>query len=260
MDFIKKNYEKVILGLVLLGLVGVLVMMWFVIKSDQHQMEEFKTQIFRGSSTPLPALDMSAQGDAVLRLKSPFGLDLESTNKLFNPVEWQRIGGVYRKKSLLGPNAATVTEITPLYFILSLDEVVTNELGVRYTIGIERQGSPNPALRRKTRVYISKGEKNNMFALTEVRGPAENPSGLVLKLADTGETVTISKEKQYQRVDGYQADIKYDPDNKRVYNDRRVGALISFGGEDYIIVAIDKDQVILSAQSNLKRYTLKYTP
>src|ERR1044071_45144 len=129
MDFIKKNYEKVILGVVLLGLVGVLVMMWFVIQGDQRQMQDLKTQIFKSPGAPLPELDLSAQNDAVLRLKSPFNLDLEATNKLFNPVEWQRMAdGSLKKKSALGANAAVVTDIAPLYLIVSLDEVMTNEL------------------------------------------------------------------------------------------------------------------------------------
>lgn len=258
MDFIKKNYEKVILGIVLLGLVGVLVMMWFVIQSDQQQMKDLQTQIFKSSGAPLPELDLTPENNTVLRLKSPFNLDLDTTNKLFNPVEWQRMSdGTLKKRSALGANAATVTDITPLYLVISLDDVMTNDLGARYSIGIERQASPNPALRRKQHTYMSKGEKNNLFTLKDVQGPAENPSALVLRFAETGETVTISKDKEFRRIDGYQADIKYDP-GKNIFNDRRVGTMISFGGEDYIIVAIDKDEVILSAQSNLKKYILRY--
>ena len=36
MDFIKKHYEKIMLGVVLLGLVGVLVFMPFLIPSDRQ--------------------------------------------------------------------------------------------------------------------------------------------------------------------------------------------------------------------------------
>ncbi|HEU6449645.1 MAG TPA: hypothetical protein VFV23_14520 [Verrucomicrobiae bacterium] len=260
MDFIKKNYEKVILGAVLLGLLGVLVMMWFVIQADRDKMQQFANLIFNTRTTPLPDLDMAAEQKSVLRLKSPLHLDLDTTNKLFNPVEWQRaVDGRLVKAERLGAKAAVVADITPLYLIISLNSIETNELGARYSIAVERQNALIPSQRRPQRYYISKGEKNNLFTLLNVQGPADNPTALVLKLADSGETISISREKEYRRVEGYEADIKYDPE-KRTFNNRRVGSVLSFGGEDYIIVAIDKDEVILSAQSNLKKYTLPYTP
>jgi len=38
MDFIKKNYEKIILSLVLLGVVGALIALPFVIQKDKDDM------------------------------------------------------------------------------------------------------------------------------------------------------------------------------------------------------------------------------
>jgi hypothetical protein len=93
----------------------------------------------------------------------------------------------------------------------------------------------------------------------DVKGPPENPSEVVLKLADTGETISIARDKPFQRVDAYTADLKYDPERK-TFSGRRVGSAISVGGQDYIVVAIDADEVILSAQSNQKRTTLRYAP
>ena len=37
MDFLKKHYEKILLSVVLLGLVGALVFMAFIIPSEQEQ-------------------------------------------------------------------------------------------------------------------------------------------------------------------------------------------------------------------------------
>ena len=39
-----------------------------------------------------------------------------------------------------------------------------------------------------------------------------------------------------------------------------MGSVVEFGGEDYIIVAIHQNEVILSAQSNQKKTTLRYAP
>jgi hypothetical protein len=53
-------------------------------------------------------------------------------------------------------------------------------------------------------------------------------------------------------------DLKYAPENKSWIN-RRVGASLSFNGEDYNIVAITENEVVLSAKSNQKKWTIKYT-
>ena len=266
MEFIKRNYEKIILGAVLLGLVGVLAFMPVVIISDQQRMRDLRTTVIPPHVQPLPPLDLSRQ-DAVLdRLKSPYDLDFSTTNKLFNPVQWQRNvkDGTLMKITTgheIGPNAAVVTKITPLYYIISLDSVATNALGAppRYTFSVEHQAATLPAQRRPQHQYASLKEKVRDFTFTGVSGPPENPDQLTLKLADTGVEVTLSKDKPFQRVDGYSADLKYDPDKLNVTG-QRVGADLKFAGDDYNIIAIDQSEVILLAQSNQKKYTLRYTP
>ena len=63
----------------------------------------------------------------------------------------------------------------------------------------------------------------------------------------------------FQRVDGYSADLKYDPEKINATG-LRVGADLKFAGDDYNVIAIDENEVILLAQSNQKKYTLRYTP
>jgi hypothetical protein len=266
MEFIKRNYEKVILSLVLLGLVGVLVAMWFVIAADQQQMEDMKRSVTHPKSAPLPDLDLSPQQAVLDRLKSPYELDFSKTNKLFNPVQWQKNikDGTLMKLTTgneVGPGAAVVTRITPLYYTISLDSVATNALGAppRYTFSVEHQAAALPAQRRPQHQYASVGEKAREFFLKEVKGPPENPDQLVLKLADTGAEVTLSKDKPFQRVDAYSADLKYDPDRLNVTG-LRVGADLKFAGDNYNMIAIDQNEVILLAQSNQKKYTLRYAP
>src|SRR5271154_1816187 len=263
MDFVKKHYDKIILSAVLLGVVGFLVFLPFVISHDQQEEKDLATTVISPRVTPLPPLDLTRQTNALARLLSPANFDFSMTNKLFNPVEWKKAanGDLIKIKSgnEVGAGAAAVTKIAPLYLVITLDQVVTNELGARYVIGIEHQAAPNPAMRHKRQHYISMGEKNDAFTLVDVKGAAENPDQLVLKLADTDETAVITPGKPFQRVDAYSADLKYDPENKKFLN-RRVGAPLSFGGEDYIVVAIDADEVILSAQSNQKKTTLRYAP
>ena len=105
------------------------------------------------------------------------------------------------------------------------------------------------------------GEKNDAFTIVDVNGSPENPAQLklILQLTDTGERATLSKDKPFRRVDGYSADLKYDPEGKK-WQGQRVGADLKFAGDDYIIVAINQDTVILLARSNQKKTTLTYSP
>src|SRR5579863_6114623 len=161
MDFLKKHYEKIVLGLVLAGLVGALVFMPFYIKSDQDGMKQLTESILFGSSVqPLPNLDFTSKSNIIQRQANPYILDLDTTNKLYNPGEWQKTpDGVLIPAKATGPKFVVVTNITPLYTIINLDSVTTNELGARYVISVERQADKNPAKRHKQAHYISVGDR-----------------------------------------------------------------------------------------------------
>jgi hypothetical protein len=261
MDFLKKHYEKILLSVVLLGLVGALAFMALIIPREQQKVRDIGEGIISGRVVPLPELDLTQQSNVVERLQSPYRLDFDTPNRLFNPVEWVRTpDGRLRTATRTNPQAVVVTAIPPLYLVLSLDSVVTNELGARYVISVERQAAANPALRRKQQRYVSVDDpKKDVFALVKVGGPPENPDDLILRLADTGQTITLSKDKPFRRVDGYTADLKYDPE-KASWSGQRVGSHLKFAGDDYTIVDINSNEVVLSAQSNQKKWTLRYAP
>ncbi len=243
----------------LLGLLGALIFLPFMINSDRQKQAEISQTIITHPVKPLTPLDLTEQSNAVERLQTPYSLDLETTNRLFNPVEWQRAvnGTLIKAATSVGPQAAVVTDITPLYFILTLDRVETNEFGARYVVGVERQAASAVWQRAKRQHYASVGEKNDTFTIVSVTGPSGNPTALMLRLTDSGEMVTLSKAKPFQRVDGYTANLKYPPEGKS-WQDQRVGDDLKFAGDDYIIVAISRDEVVLSAASNQKKTTLHY--
>ena len=276
MEFIKRNYEKIILSLVLLGLVGVLAFMPVMIFYDRQQMDDARRIYLKKNPEALPPLNLVPQNKVLERLKSSYTLDFSATNKLFNPVQWQKgpDGKLYKivKGTEVGPGAVVVAKITPLYFVITLVMVDTNGLAPRYSMSIEDQTAPTQVLRRKRPHYVSRGEtvrdiavagKNEGFKLTDVKGPPENPDELVLTLAETGETVRLSKSQPFRRVDAYTADLRYDPEPKNNTVNAaalRVGATMRFADDEYNIIAIDKNDVILLAQSNQKHYTLRYAP
>jgi hypothetical protein len=268
MDFVKKHYEKILLGFVLLGLVGALVFLPFMIASDQQKLKDMSYGVVHPKAAPLPGLDLTRETNVLGRLQSPYKLDFSTTNKLFNSVPWQKTPDGRLIKNAAGNEVSlvAVTKITPLYLILTLDSIETNsietnELGVRYVISMERQASALPAQRGKRQHYASVGEKvgekNDAFIIREVSGLPADPVKLIVQLMDTGESATLSKDKPFRRVDGYSADLKYDPE-KKTWQGQRVGSNLKFAGDDYIIVAIDQGAVILSARSNQKKTTLTY--
>jgi len=263
MDFVKKHYEKILLGIVLLGLVGALIFLPYWIMHDRELLDRTRMGITSQSPEALLPLDLTEESNAIQRLLLPYKLNFETTNRLFNPVEWQKaMNGTFIKIESgkeVGPQAVVVTRISPLYFILTLDSVETNEFGARYIIGVERQAAASSWQRTRRQHYATVGEKNDAFTITTAKGSPENPTPLVLRLTDTGEAATLSKDKPFRRVDGYKADLKYNPEGKN-WQDQRVDDRLRLGGDDYIIVAISESEVVVSAKSNLKKTTLTYNP
>lgn len=263
MEFIKKNYEKLLLGLVLAGLVGVLVFMFFYISADHEAMVNSSNGYIQRTAPPLADLDLSQEIAITNRLQQPYTLDFDKTNKLFNTMQWEKTAdGTLIKISSgneVGPNAVVVTNIQPLYLKLTFDSTMTNEFGARYQIYVEQQAEKLAYKRRPQQHFVSVGDKNDTFQLLSVTGDPANPANLMVKLADTGETLKLSQGKPYKRVDGYSADFRYDPE-KKVFTGKRVGDRISFGGVDYVVVEINQNALILSDQTNQRKYTLPFAP
>jgi hypothetical protein len=265
MDFVKKHYEKILLSVVLLGLMGVLVFMLYLIPSEHQRLITIRMSIISHTVKLLDPLDLTQETNVSARLQSPYKLDFSTTNKLFNPVQWQRASDnsliKIKTGNEIGPKAAVITKITPLCTILTLDSTETNEFGARYVISVEREAAVLPAQRGKRQHYASVGEKNETFTITDVSGSPGNSAQLklILQLTDTGEKATLSKDKPFRRIDGYSADLKYDPEGKK-WQGQRKDADLRFAGDDNIIVAINQDSVILRARSNDKKTTLTYSP
>lgn len=263
MDWLKKHYEKLILGVVLVVAAVAVAAVPILISNTRAQLEEQRNSIIRRPIQPLPPLDLAPMQSVVQRVNTPLNVDFGRPHNLFNPVQWQRgADGTLIKLARgteVGPEAAVVTAIRPLHLILSFDSVgpVTDGVPTGYLIGIEREAAPTPAQRRKRQTFARLNEKREeLFTLREVQGPPENPTGLVLEMSDTGERITLSRDQPYRRIEGYLADIRYDPE-KRQFPGRRVGDRISLAGEEYNIVAITENEVVVSHRLTGKKSTIR---
>ncbi len=257
MQFLKKNYEKVLLGLVLLGLVGTVVFLLFYVTTEKQAQEDRRTKIINRPVKPLDPPVLTQAEQLLQRPALPTSLDLSTTNKLFNPLRWQKnqSGQMFINEPGNAAKLLQVTKSTPLYFTISLDSVSMSDTTARYVIGVDQQAGSRPKGKRS--VYLSKGEKKDPVILRAVTGPADNPTGLVLELTDTGDQITISREKPFRRVDGYLVDLKYAADG-RTFPNKRVDSSIVFGGNEYKVLGISQDEVVLSAP-NQKKLTIKYS-
>ncbi len=181
MDFLKKHYEKVLLGVVLLGLAVAVAFLPFKIASEKQKLEDMRNQLIHPKVKPLTNLDLTLPDDVLKRMATPAMIDFSAPNKLFNPMPWQKAADGHLIKvdaTNIGPNAVTITKMTPLYLKLTLDSVTVLDTGTRYVIGIEKEAAPNPRDRNKTQKYCSLNTKNDTFTLRDVKAAPDNPTNV----------------------------------------------------------------------------------
>jgi hypothetical protein len=270
MDFLKKNYEKVLLGVVLCGLIVGAIFLTLMVPKEREALEkEAETRSSRPTK-PIPVLDLSTNELALQRLQNAFMLDLATTNKLVNPMLWRKRSPdnvpIKDTPRNIGPEAVVVITNRPLFLTITFDSVSTAGAVPRYLIGVKREAAPKATDRDKKQKDAQLNVKNDVFVLREVKGPPESPTELVLEMNDSGEMVKLNKDRVdkdgkpvFQRVDGYTADLKYPPDNRPPWINLRVGSpALRIEGEEYFVVAINKNEVILSAKSNNKKTSIPY--
>jgi hypothetical protein len=262
MDFLKKHYEKVLLGVVLLGLAVAVAFLPFKIASERQKLEDMRNQLIPKKVTGLTNLDLVLPDTVLKRVAAPGLVDFSAPNRVFNPMPWQKAADGHLIKvdaTNIGPYAVTITKMTPLYLKLTLNDVTTMESGVGCKIGIENEAAVN-LKDRKREQYCKLGDKKDAFAVRDIKVAPDSPTNatVILELNDTAQRVTLTRDQPFRRIDGYMVDLKYAPEAK-TWTNRRVGSTLSFNGEDYNIVAITENEVVLSAKSNQKKWTIRYS-
>jgi hypothetical protein len=264
MEFIKKHYEKVVLGLVVLGLAVSAALLPFIIKAKKDKLEEYRTNLTKRKVEPLPPLDMAIQDAAWKRAQDIYVLDLTTKHNTFNPVLWQKdaTGKPIKMTSADagGLGAIEVTDIRELFMTISYDGPTANG----YFVKVEQQGALKPSERAPHQSTVVRGGgKSDAYVLKEVKGTPENPTELIVEAKDFSEPISIGPGKPFKRVDGYAADLKYKAEPVHAFDNQRVGSKLAFGPANqyrYKIVAITTNSVVLSAESNNKNTPIPFNP
>jgi hypothetical protein len=267
MQFLKKHYEKVLLSIVLLGLAGAAAALPWQISHERDRLEEIRRNLtVKAKAKPFKPLDdwLTTNRTVLARLHAPLNLELAGSHNLFNPVPWKRVQGnllmPIRTGSELGPGALKIQQIKPLNLEVSFDSV---NLGAspgdapKYHVTVRRETDSNP--RPNTKIVSTTHPRTDLLELVSVQGPPADPTALVLKLKDEFEAIVVAKDKPFARIAGFAADLLYPPANQK-FNHRKVNDQLRLEDdpETYKIVAINQNEVVLSADSNKRRWIIKY--
>ncbi len=263
MEFLTKNYEKVILSVVLLGLAVAAMLLPIWVAKERSALEEIENKIVTTKPKELKPLVLVTNEAVIQLLQKPPALHLAGEHNLFNPVRWQkRPDGsliAIRTGKEIGPGALTITQISPLYTRIEFDAVSGSPESPQYRFKITREAERRADRRVPTsRSLTTPGSKNDIFVLKDLK-PKENPVEFVLELIEDKEQVVISKEKPYVDVAGYMASLRYEPE-KLSFTGKRVGDALVFAGDTNKIVAITETNVTVAATSNTKRTTIARAP
>jgi len=272
MQFLKKHYEKVLLSIVLLGLAAAAAVLPLLVAQVRDRLDEIRGNLtVKVKPKPFKPQDewVTTNKTLAARLDGPMDLDFAGAHNLFNPVLWKRRpdGQVIpiRTGAEIGPGAVAIVQIKELHLTATFDGVVQGGNPgdpPKYTVTVKRDTDPNQ--RGDSRTVSMAMPHLNLFDLINVQGPTNDPTALVIKLKDEVEPITVTKENPYVHVVGYSADLAYSsaPSKKQSWNNQKVNATIKLEDdpETYKIVAITRNEVVLSADSNKRRWIIKRNP
>ena len=96
---------------------------------------------------------------------------------------------------------------------------------------------------------LTVGTKNDVMFLRDIKGPKEDPVELICELLETGERFVLSKEKDFRKPLGYAADLRHE---NKDFPAKRVDDSVTLAGVAYKIVAIGKDELVVSAPNQVR--------
>jgi hypothetical protein len=250
MDFLKKHYEKVVLSVVLLAVAVAAFLLLIEVNRVKESLEASLTQRTTKKGAGLPPLDLSTNELALKRVLQTQRIQLDGEHNTFNPGTWDKgPDGLRRRNSKGGLGGLTVKNLNPLNLVVTFTGVAGVADAPRYQFSVSREFEKTPAKRRPVVSSLSVGTKNDALLLREVKGPKEDPTELVCELSETGERFVLTKEKDFRKPYGYAVDLRHE---NKDFPGKRVDDSISLAGVTYKIVAIGKDELVVSAPNQVR--------
>lgn len=248
MEFLKKHYEKVLLSVVLLGLGAVAYWLPNAVREAETTTTPPPPQSARSKSNSIPPITFERELAALDNLTNPPVVTFSGEHRVLNPATWKKMPDGSIKKFLSeGVESLVIKTNHPLYLVISLDR--SSASGFYITVQQQAKGERNTEF-----LKVNDKSKTKLFTVTEARGDTNEPSEVIIEMPES-DPVSLKKGSPYQKVEGYSTDLKYDLESKQ-FSDRRVGQLISFGGETYKIIYIGPNSVSLIDQATGKQTTI----
>ena len=269
MDQLKKlgeafanHYEKIILSVILLALLAAAALLPFRVAQNRETIRQALELGERARKKEQQPVDTAAFESSLKRLRKAPDLDLSGGHNLFNPVVWKkgRDGTLFKvvKGDEDGPGGLSISGIRPLKFVVEYDGIQTSGETKRYRFRVLDEGKGGRGGgKRQVFATTDAASKKDLFVVTKVNGPADDPVSLEIRLTDSGQVATVSKEAPFERIAGYEADLEHKKLGGRFTNVRaKQPGGIRLGSQTYNIVAITKDEVTVQSSTS-KRWTVR---
>ena len=255
MEFLKNHYEKLVLGVIVIGLVVAAVM----VSMQAESVGEEEVAGF-GYETKAQPVDISTNLLALERFTNSAKLNFEEGHYLFNPDIWRRRpDGSFITGEDLGPKGVKIKEILPLVFSVKFLDTGSSSSSTRFAMQIVRVNAPDARGTTPTSmstVMMSVGDENDLFKLLEVR-PVDAPKEVLLEMKKDAQVVTLAKGQVFERIDGYIANLRYDAENRNFNNVRELSTITLLGETNKVVTLTSNELVLLKPATTLKT-TLKY--
>lgn len=257
MNFLKKHYEKVVLGAVLLAVAVTSFLLSLHVKSQRDVLDSQLQAKVTGKQKTLAPVDLAGSVAALTALKAAAPIELAGDHNTVNPLTW-----VYDANHSLvpikdrgGAGGLVLEKTNPLNLVVDFIGAAGTGDPYRYQFTITREYEKKAPSRRPTTTSLTEGNRNDLFVLRSVAGPKDAPTSVTIELLDSGEQSTITTNKPFAKVMGFTADLKSELDN-RSFTGKRIEDTLTHRNVLYKIVAISREEIVVSAPNGL-RTTLK---
>lgn len=271
MEFLKHHYEKIILSLVLIGLVGAAG--WLALQS--LSVRSTIADINRKEPMPKPAPTENLTNifvEALSEASTPYSFNFDGDHKIFNPEKILRntFSGKLIPEGKIGPRNLDVLRIKPLRlrFRAAVKRIgsktnlyLSYQSEFEYGASAGRWQNSRPSLDRRKGLQgrIAK-YKRIAFTVTRFAGDLMDPASVEIDFdleIEGGVPVPISLvgTNIWETEIEFEVDLFYPPESQN-HVAVRTGYQMVFGGDTNQIIQITAGKVTLKASSNGKRTTL----